>query len=128
MDIRPISASTVQSGAVFADKTMHVAEPAVVAKPAAPAVAVDAAAAVQQPGTVPNLSELANAVKNINKALQERSQDLEFTVDSDSDRTIVKVIDQNTKEILRQIPSEEALEISKAIDQALQGLLIRQKA
>ena len=127
MDIRPISASTVQSGAAFADKTMQVAEAGVVAKPAAPAVAVDAAA-VQQPGTVPNLSELTSAVRNINKALQERSQDLEFTVDSDNDRTIVKVVDQNTKEILRQIPSEEALEISKAIDQALQGLLIRQKA
>lgn len=127
MDIRPIGANAVQPGAVFADKTIQVAEPAVAARPAAPAVAVDAAA-VQQPGTVPNLSELANAVKNINKALQERSQDLEFTVDSDSERTIVKVVDQNTKEILRQIPSEEALEISKAIDQALQGLLIRQKA
>lgn len=127
MDIRPISSNTAQSGAVFADKAIQASEAHVAAKPAVPAVAVDAAA-VQQPGTVPNLSQLANAVKNINKVLQERSQDLEFTVDSDNDRTIVKIVDQNTKEILRQIPSEEALEISKAIDQALQGLLIRQKA
>lgn len=127
MDIRPINSNTAPSGAVFADKTMQVPEAHTAAKPVAPAVAVDAAA-VQQPGTVPNPSQLANAVKNINKVLQERSQDLEFTVDSDNDRTIVKIIDQSTKEILRQIPSEEALEISKAIDQALQGLLIKQKA
>ncbi|WP_292935040.1 flagellar protein FlaG [Noviherbaspirillum sp.] len=127
MDIRPIHSHPAQTSAAFADKTAQVADAPVAAKPAAPAVAAGAAA-VQQAGTVPNLSELSSAVKNINKILQDRSQNLEFTVDSENDRTIVKVVDQKTKEILRQIPSEEALEISKAIDQAMHGLLIRQKA
>jgi len=40
---------------------------------------------------------------------------------------VVKVVDLETKEVIRQIPSPEVLEIAKAVDQ-LQGLLIRQKA
>jgi flagellar protein FlaG len=40
---------------------------------------------------------------------------------------VVKVIDQQTKEVIRQVPTQEVLEISKAIDRA-QGLLIRQQA
>jgi flagellar protein FlaG len=76
----------------------------------------------------PASAQLADAVKEINSRLQARSQNLEFSVDSENSRTIVKVIDQSTKEILRQIPSEEVLEIAKAIDQALQGWIIKQEA
>ncbi len=59
--------------------------------------------------------------------MKSMSQDLEFSIDEDSDRTVVKIIDQKTKEVLRQIPSPEALAIAKALDQA-KGLLIQQKA
>jgi flagellar protein FlaG len=98
---------------------------ATVAKPAA--APAELATAVQQPTPVPSLEQLAQAVKKINKVLQTQSQNLEFTIDSDSKRTIIKVVDQGTKEVLRQIPTEETLEIAKAIDQTM-GLLIRQKA
>ncbi|MFC6521248.1 flagellar protein FlaG [Undibacterium arcticum] len=40
---------------------------------------------------------------------------------------MVKVVDQRTQEVIRQMPSPEALEIAKALDK-MQGLLIRQKA
>jgi flagellar protein FlaG len=95
-------------------------------QPAAAPVAVNASA-VQQPAAVPNIAEVAQAVKSINRALQEQNRDLEFSVDADSNRTIVKVIDQATGEVVRQIPTEEALQIAKALDQAT-GLLIKQKA
>ncbi|HYC42130.1 MAG TPA: flagellar protein FlaG [Noviherbaspirillum sp.] len=124
MDIRPIN-SPQPSGSTPINA--HMAEAAVPARPAAAPVETSPAA-VQQAASVPSLGELAKAVKDINKFLQERSQNLEFTVDSDSNKTVVKVVDQNTKEILRQIPSEEALEIAKALDVAMQGLLIKQKA
>ncbi|MFD2272939.1 flagellar protein FlaG [Undibacterium arcticum] len=39
---------------------------------------------------------------------------------------MVKVVDQRTQEVIRQMPSPEALEIAKALDK-MQGLLIRQK-
>jgi uncharacterized FlaG/YvyC family protein len=72
-------------------------------------------------------TELNKAVSDINKSLQDRGQDLRFSIDSDSKRVVVKIIDQNTSQVLRQIPSEEALEISKSLDK-LQGLLIKQNA
>lgn len=92
-------------------------------EPAAPAQTADP---VDPAGAVPTLPQLAQAVKNINKTLQEQSRNLEFSLDTDSKRTVIKVIDQKTKEILRQIPSEEVLEIAKALDHMQQGLLIRQ--
>lgn len=89
--------------------------------------AVLTASAVQQPDAATAKSQLGQALQSINKAMQALSSNLEFTVDADSNRTIVKVMDQQTKEIIRQMPSVEAIEISKALDK-LQGLLVRQKA
>ncbi len=72
-------------------------------------------------------STLDQSLREINKSMQALSQELEFSIDPDTDRTIVKVIDQRTQEVIRQMPSAEALEIAKALDR-LQGLLIRQQA
>ena len=64
----------------------------------------------------------------ISKAIQTFSRNLEFSVDEAAvGKTVVKVVDRETGDMIRQIPSEEALAIAKALDQ-LQGLLIRQKA
>ncbi len=94
-------------------------------KTAAP---VQTSEAVHQAAAVPTMEQLAAAVKNINDSLQQHARGLEFAVDSESERVVVKIIDQDTKQVLRQIPSEEALELAKALDQAQQGMLIRQKA
>jgi len=71
--------------------------------------------------------QINEAVKAINKTIQNTSQNLEFSVDGGEGSVVVKVVDQQTKEVLRQIPSEEALEIAKSLDK-LQGLLIKQTA
>ncbi|MDB5745573.1 MAG: flagellar protein FlaG [Massilia sp.] len=60
--------------------------------------------------------ELADALKSINTALQDRSPGLEFSIDRDSDRSVVKVVDRDTQEVIRQMPSREAIEIAKALD------------
>jgi flagellar protein FlaG len=99
--------------------------PAPVARAAA--APVQTAAAVEKAPAVPTADQLKEAVANINKTLQTLSQDLEFSIDKDSNRTIVKIVDQKTKEVIRQIPTPEALEIAKALD-TVQGLLIRQTA
>lgn len=52
---------------------------------------------------------------------------LRFTVDEDSGSTVIKVMDPDTQQILRQIPSKEALELSKALDN-FKGLLVKQQA
>lgn len=81
----------------------------------------------ETPSAPPNREEVSNAVKKLNEAMPPSAQSLEFEIDQDSKEIIVKVIDQSTKELIRQMPTEEALERAKAIDK-MQGLLIKQTA
>ncbi len=52
---------------------------------------------------------------------------LEFSIDQDSGKTIVKVVDLTTSEVIRQIPSEELLTLARNMTK-LEGLLLDQKA
>jgi len=70
---------------------------------------------------------LRQAVERINQSLPPSDQGIEFSIDEDSDRVIVKVVDRETREVLRQMPSKEALDIAKALDRT-QGLLIKLEA
>ena len=88
-------------------------------------VAVSANSAAKQSASRPE--DVDQAIENINKAVQAFSQKLEFSIDKDTDTFVVKVVDKETKEVIRQIPSEELLNIAKALDK-LQGLLIKDKA
>lgn len=74
-------------------------------------------------GVEPSKQDLSDAVKKLNDSMLGSAQSLEFSIDEDTKGIVVKVIDQNTKEVLRQMPSKEALEISKSLDK-MRGLLI----
>lgn len=126
MDIKPVGNSNAQPGQRISNTGNFEADlPSVAARQAA--TPVQTVNAVQQTADVPSMNQVKDAVKNLNDAMKAMSQNLEFTVDSDSERTVVKVLDKQTNEVVRQIPSPEALEIAKAVDR-LQGLLIRQQA
>jgi flagellar protein FlaG len=71
--------------------------------------------------------DVESAVKRANHVVQVSARDLEFTVDDASGRTVVKVIDKQTNEVIRQIPSDEMLAIAESIER-LQGLLVKQQA
>ena len=76
-----------------------------------------------------SVTQLQSAVDNINKLLLQQNVGIEFSIDSDTKQTVVKVKDSKTGDLIKQFPSEEALEISKAIDHKIQrGLLLNQKA
>lgn len=74
-----------------------------------------------------NMEELEQAVQKVNNLPQLVSRDLMFIVDEDSGSTVVKVVNADTEELIRQIPSEEALQISKHMDD-VGGLIFRSKA
>lgn len=102
-----------------------VASPIVTARP----VAVDLPqAAVQPAAEQQSTAQLREALAYVNRALQQSNKNLEFTVDSETERPIVKLVDSDTGEVLRQFPTEEALAISRAIDDFQQGLLLRKQA
>lgn len=126
MDIKPVGSSNTQPGQRISDTGNFKTDvPSIAAREAAAPVQTENA--VKQAADVPSMGQVQDAVKNINDTFKALSRNLEFTVDSETDRTLVKVVDLETKEVIRQIPSPEVLEIAKAMDQ-LQGLLIRQKA
>lgn len=74
-----------------------------------------------------NKETLTAAVQKLQDFVAKSSADVAFSVDESSGTNIVQVIDRSSKEVLRQIPSKEAIAISQAIDR-LQGLLVRDKA
>ena len=81
----------------------------------------------EQAQRVPSAGELQKALEEVEKAVAPMAQSLQFSLDKDSGKTVVKVMDTDTNEVIRQIPSEEVLAISKAVDK-LKGLLIKQQA
>jgi flagellar protein FlaG len=75
----------------------------------------------------PTRDAVVKAVTQGNRAMAALSASLSFEVDSETHMTIVKVIDTSDNSVLRQIPSQEMLDIARALDR-LQGLLLRDKA
>ncbi|MDO8369243.1 MAG: flagellar protein FlaG [Candidatus Nitrotoga sp.] len=102
----------------FSDTTV---EPGV--SPELPRVAVEQTAEQQT-----SSSQLRNAADNINKVLKQSNKNLEFSVDTGTKKPIVKLIETDTGDLIRQYPTEEMLAISSAIDQFQQGILLKQKA
>ncbi len=76
----------------------------------------------------PSIAELESAVRELNQSMKANHSNLAFSVDQDTQQTIVSVTDSKTGEVIKQFPSKEAIAISKAIGEIQQGLLLKQKA
>jgi len=96
-----------------------------VAKGAAPAVEGESSPADAVEEAAP--AQIERAVKEVNAALESRSIGLHFEVDKDTDKVVVKVVDRENGEVIRQIPSEEVLRVAKVMGKA-PGLLVSQSA
>ena len=59
------------------------------------------------------------AVQEINDHLQQVHRELRFNIDTDSGRTVIKVVDAETKEVIRQIPDEEALKFAQRLNEGI---------
>jgi len=70
--------------------------------------------------------QLQQAVGKINKVVQAINPGVEFSIENNSRTVIVSVVDKSNNEVIRQIPSDDAINISRALE-VLQGLLIKQK-
>ena len=58
-------------------------------------------------------SELNAAVANINDYVQNVQRTLQFSVDDNTGKTVVTVLDSETEEVIRQFPPEEALALAR---------------
>lgn len=75
----------------------------------------------------PSREEVDQAVKRLTDFVSPNQAEINFSVDESSGIRVVKIVDRNSNEVIRQMPSEEAVALARALDK-LQGLLIKDKA
>ena len=75
----------------------------------------------------PTHQQVEQAVGQIKAFLDSSSASVEFSLQEDSGRVVIRIVDEQTQELIRQIPSEEVLTIAQALGR-IQGLLVSEKA
>ena len=76
---------------------------------------------------------LEKVVSQLNAYIQNTQRDVDFSIDDSTGRVVVRVVDSVSEEVIRQIPSEEMLAISRHLVESLEteqpkGFLIELKA
>ncbi|GAB3391108.1 flagellar protein FlaG [Azotobacter armeniacus] len=90
--------------------------------PAAGSAAAQAAGA--QPALIAR-EELVEPVQRINEVLS--SYGVEFHLKEPGPRVVAEIVDRESGEVIRQIPSEEVLRVAESLEQ-LRGILLREQA
>lgn len=70
--------------------------------------------------------QIEKALLQLTAHVQNLQRRLEFSVDEESGETIVRVVDRETKEVIRQIPSAELLAIEERLRSAA-GVLVAER-
>ena len=104
-----------------------------VAKPVQTEVAVEKSVEAVKRAPEISRTELQQAVDVVNQAVALEQRSLSFSIDDVSGRSVIKVIDYETDELIKQIPSEELLKVAQDIKRLQEemgqtvGLLIDNK-
>lgn len=77
------------------------------------------------PAEEPTAGKLVEPVNRINEVM--RAYGIEFHINEYDNRTVTRIVDRESGEVIRQIPSEEVLRIAESLSE-LQGRLIRLEA
>jgi flagellar protein FlaG len=80
------------------------------------------------PGPIspPTKGDLEQAAARIKDVLRGSTSHLEIEIDHDLKRAVVKVLNGESGEIIRQIPAQELLDLAKHLDVS-KGLLVRER-
>lgn len=78
------------------------------------------AADLKEPGTEKDLQE---AVDKVNQYAEIQRVSLRLQIEEELQRVVVKVVDQETDEVIRQIPSEQTLAMAKRLDEVMKEFL-----
>lgn len=87
--------------------------------------AVDSKA--QAEAEVSSREDVDNVVQSLNSMAQNLHRELLFSVDEDSGETIIKVVDKETDEVVREIPSEEVRQMRARLKEAA-GIIFHDSA
>jgi len=72
-------------------------------------------------------TEVKQAITRLNNFVQSQQRDLRFRVDEATDRLVVTVVNAESGEVIRQIPTEEVMAVARSLEMA-QGLLVNERA
>ncbi len=67
--------------------------------------------------------ELQDAVEKINQYADIQKVSLRLQIEKELQQVVVKVVDMDTDEVIRQIPSEQTIEIAKRLDEVMKEFL-----
>ena len=88
---------------------------------------VDDGILTQRQSAEADRGELEAVVSEMNEIAKAADRDIAFQLDDDSGRVVVSVTDRATGDVIRQIPSEEALELAAHLSDA-RSLLFKAEA
>ncbi|KAA0876592.1 flagellar protein FlaG [Nitrincola tapanii] len=73
------------------------------------------------------VEKLEEAIDQLNSLMRDGQRALNFSVERDINKVVVKVMDVETEEVIRQFPDEQALKFAKHLE-GMMGLLFNEKA
>jgi flagellar protein FlaG len=124
MNVDPVSSSTPNSNVAPATPLPGMAATSFSAPPAASPPHVQGAA----PGQPPPAAEAARQVaRQINAFLKSSSASVEIAFDQPSKQFIVRIVDAESNQVIRQMPSEEIIAMSQSLGR-MAGLLVKKEA
>ena len=88
---------------------------------------VDADPRTSTPEPAPTIEKLEQAAARVKEVLRGTTSRLEIEIDSDSHKAVIKILNGESGEIIRQIPAQELLDLAKHLDKP-KGLLVRERA
>lgn len=77
--------------------------------------------------TQPDKQALEDAVTSIQETTQALQRNLNFSIDDSTGRMVVKVTDSASGEVIRQMPTEDALRLAESLDE-MRSLLFKVQA
>ena len=80
----------------------------------------------QLEATDEQLAAIKDRVVELNSYMQNMNRSLQFSVDDQSGDTVIKVIDSETDELIRQIPAEELLVLRSSLEE-YRGMLLEMR-
>ena len=88
---------------------------------------VEADLTASAPPPAPTKDQVEQAVARVKEVLRGTTSRLEIEIDPDLHRAVIKILNGESGEIIRQIPSQELLDLAKHLDEP-KGLLVRERA
>lgn len=78
--------------------------------------------------SAPSAENLKKMVEKANVSMDKANSNLQFSVDGATNKAVIKVTESESGKVIMQFPSEQMLSITRAIDQAQKGALLKDKA